>query len=138
MTIQHSVAVANGRLDSIETIIGTSPKLRLYSGAPPANCAAARTGTLLVEMSLPSDWLAAGSGGSKVKAGTWSGTGTAGAAGGTNAGHYAIMDNAGTTCHQQGTVTIAAGGGDMVLDNVSISTGQVVTVSTYSLTDGNQ
>lgn len=133
MAIQESVAVANARLDAIETTVGTSPKLRLYSGAMPANCAAARSGTLLCEMPLPSDWLAAASAGSKAKSGTWTGTGAAAG----SAGYWAIMDSAGTTCHMQGTVTATGGGGDMTLDNIVIAAAQVVTVSTFTLTDGN-
>ena len=133
MAIQESVAVANARLDAIETTVGTSPKLRLYSGAMPANCAAARTGTLLCEMTLPSDWLAAASAGAKAKSGTWTGTGAAAG----SAGYWAIMDSAGTTCHMQGTVTATGGGGDMTLDNIVIAAAQVVTVSTFTLTDGN-
>ena len=30
---------ANARLDQIETTVGTSPKLRMYTGAMPADCA---------------------------------------------------------------------------------------------------
>jgi len=62
MTIQFSTTVNNAILDAIETTIGTSPKWRGYTGAMPANCAAAATGTLLVEISCPSDWAAAASG----------------------------------------------------------------------------
>ena len=104
MTVQKSVAVNNARLDANETAVGTAPKLRFYSGAQPANCAAARTGTLLAELTLPSDWMNAASSGTKTKLGTWSGTGAAGAGGGTVIGHYALMDSAGSTCHEQGSV----------------------------------
>lgn len=133
MAIQQSIAVANARLDAIETTAGVSAKLRIYSGAQPANCAAARSGTLLCEMTLPSDWLAAASAGAKAKSGTWSGTG---AAAGT-AGHFAIMDSAGTTCHMQGSITATGGGGDMTLDNTSIAVSQAISVTTFTLTDGN-
>ncbi|MBL0142647.1 MAG: hypothetical protein IPP91_11240 [Betaproteobacteria bacterium] len=134
MTMQRSVAVNNARLDAVETTVGTAPKLRIYSGAQPANCAAARTGTLLCEITLPSDWMAAAAAAVKAKAGTWSGTG---AAAGT-AGHYAIMDTAGTNCHEQGSVTATGGGGDMTVDNTSIAIGQAVTVNTFQWTAGNQ
>jgi hypothetical protein len=102
-TIQFSVSARNAALAGIETTVGTSPKLRLFSGSRPANCAAASTGTMLVEMSLPSDWLEAPSDGTVLKKGTWSGT--AGAAG--TVGYYRIFDTAGTTCHEQGTVSQA-------------------------------
>jgi hypothetical protein len=133
MTLQYSVAVNNARLDAFESTAGTSAKLRIYTGTVPANCAAAATGTLLVEMALPSDWMAAASAGVKAKSGTWSGTG---AAAGT-AGYFRIVDTAGTTTHAQGTATITGGGGDMILDNTSIAVSQVVTVNSFSLTTGN-
>jgi hypothetical protein len=133
MTLQYSVAVNNARLDAFETAAGTSAKLRIYTGSVPANCAAAATGTLLVEMALPSDWMGAAASGVKAKAGTWSGNG---AAAGT-AGYFRIVDTAGTTAHAQGTCTITAGGGDMILDNTSIAVSQVVTVNSFTLTTGN-
>jgi hypothetical protein len=133
MTIQFSVAVRNALLDAIETATGTSAKLRILTGAAPANCAAAQTGTLLVEMALPSDWMAAASGGTKSLTGSWAGTG---AAAGT-AAHYRIVDTAGTTCHEQGTVTATGGGGDMTLDNTSIASAQAVTITSKTLTAPN-
>ena len=122
----------NNRLDQVEATTGTAAKLRLLSGAVEANCAAADTGTLLCEISLPSDWMNAASGGTKTLLGSWTGTGIGG--GGTIA-HFRIKDTAGTTCHLQGTVGV--GSGDMSVDNNVIANGQVVTVNTFTLTDGN-
>lgn len=138
MTVKKSDAVRNAQLDAKETTIGTAPKFRLYSGTVPANCAAALAGnTLLAEGALPSDWLAAASGGVKAKSGTWTLTGQSGAGSGTAATFYRIYDNGATTCHEQGTVTASGGGGDLTLDNNSIANGQTVTISTYSETAGN-
>lgn len=134
MAIQLSTAVRNGRLDSIETVIGTSAVLKIFSGSMPANCAAADSGTKLVEMALPSDWMAAASSGSKSKTGTWSDS-SADATG--TAGYFRIYASDGSTCGLQGTVTATSGGGDMELDNVSIASGQTVTVTTFTLTDAN-
>lgn len=132
MAIQLSAAVRNARLDAIETAIGTAPKLLLYTGAAPANCAAAATGTLLATLTLPSDWEAAASAGSKAIAnGPWSGT--ASAAG--TAGYFRIMDSTSTTCHVQGTV--GQGSGDMSFDNATFAVGQVINISTFTLTDAN-
>jgi len=133
MAMQFSVAVRNARLDAFETTAGATAKLRILTGTQPASCATAQSGTLLCEMTLPSDWLAAASSGSKAKAGTWSGTATAAG----TAGYFRIVDNAGTTCHQQGSITATSGGGDMELDNTSIAVSQTVTVTSYSVTDGN-
>jgi len=134
MTIQLSVACRNARLDAIETAVGTSPILEIRTGAQPANCAAADSGTLLASITLPSDWLAAASSGSKAKSGTWqdssaNGTGTA--------AHFRLKDSTGTTCHQQGSVTATGGGGDMTVDNTSFASGQSFTVTGYTLTEGN-
>jgi hypothetical protein len=133
MAMQLSVSARNARLDAIETTAGASAKLRLLSGAAPADCGTAQSGTLLCEIALPADWLANASGGSKAKSGTWTGSG---AAAGT-VGYFRVVDSAGTTCHLQGTVTATGGGGDMTLDNVVIASAQAVTVNTFTLTDAN-
>lgn len=121
-------------LDGIETAIGASPILRMRTGSPPANCAAADSGTVVAEMTLPADAWAAASGGTKVKSGTWQDL--AANAAGTIA-HYRIYDSTGTTCHLQGTVTITGGGGDMTVDNPVVEVGQPITVTAHQLNAGN-
>lgn len=135
MTIQKSTAVRAAEADAIETAIGTAPTLEFRSGAPPANPAAADSGTLLASGVLPSDWLTNPGTGQKLLNGTWTATGAAGAGTGTAAGHFRIKQ--GATCHMQGTVTGTGGGGDMTLDNVSIANGQTVSITTFTLTIGN-
>lgn len=133
MTVQYSSAVRNAMLDAIETAIGASPKLRILTGSVPADCAATQTGTVLAELTLPSDFMAAASGGVKALAGTWQATATATG----TAGYYRITDSSGTTCHEQGTITATGGGGDIAVDNTSIATGQVITVNNKTITAGN-
>lgn len=139
MTIQYSTTLRNNQLDQIESTTGASAKLQLWNsgGSLPADCAAAATGTKLVEMALPADWMAAAAAGVKAKSGTWSGVGLAGAGTGTAADYFRIVDSAGTTCHMQGTVTVAGVGGDMTLDNPNIAQNQSVTVNTFQVTAGN-
>jgi len=132
MAFQFSDSVRNAALDSVETTISTAPILYIRSGTVPANCAAADSGTVLATMTLPSDWMAAASGGSKAKSGTWQDA-SADATG--TAGHFRIKDSTGTTCHIQGTVTATGGGGDMTLDNTSITTGQTVTINTFTISN---
>lgn len=132
--VQLSVAVRNARLDQIETTIGTSPVLRIRTGAQPANCAATRTGTVLATLTLPSDWMAAASSGSKALLGTWEDT-SADASG--TAGMWEIMDSSVTNCHAQGTVTATGGGGDMTVDSTAFAAGQDFKVNSFTLTDGN-
>jgi hypothetical protein len=131
MAIQYSAAVRNNQLDQVESTTGTAAKLRILTGSPPANTAAAETGSLLIEITLPSDWMNAAAAGSKTKLGTWSGAAT----GTGTAGYFRVVDNAGTTCHIQGTCGL--GSGDLQLDNTSITTSQTVTVNTFTLNAGH-
>lgn len=133
MSLQESVSVRNARLDAIETTVGTAPVLQIRSGAPPADCATADSGTLLASLTLPSDWLGNAASGVKSKAGTWSGTGSAAG----TAGHWRIKDSGLVATLLQGTATATGGGGDMTLDNAVIANGQALTVSTFAITAGN-
>lgn len=150
MAVQYSTSLRNSILEAIEiayagqtvnggngtggSVTGTfaAPKLRILTGAPPATTATAQSGTLLAEMTLPNDFFAAASNGTKSLSGTWTTTATATG----TAGYYRIVDNAGTTAHEQGTITATGGGGDMTLDNTSIATGQTVTVTAKTITAG--
>ena len=132
MALQLSAAVRNARLDSVETQIGVSAVMKIRTGAAPADCATADSGTVLATLTLPSDWMNAASAGSKTKLGTWQDA-SADATG--TAAHFRIYDSTGVTCHVQGTVGL--GSGDLSLDNTSIAVGQVVTISTFTLTDAN-
>ena len=134
MALQYSTAVRNAELDALETAIGTAAVLKIRTGAAPANVATADSGTVLATMTLPSDWLAAASSGSKAKSGTWQDT-SADATG--TAGHFRIYASDGTTAHIQGTVTATGGGGDLTLDNTSIASGQAITISSFSITAAN-
>ena len=131
MAVQLSTAVRNARLDAVESTIGTSAKLYIYSGSVPANCAAADPSGLLATLTLPSDWMAAASSGAKALAGTWTGTGSAAGTGAS----FRIKDNAGTTCHLQGT--FGTSGTDMIADNAVIASGQTINITGFTLTDAN-
>lgn len=134
MTVQLSETVRNARLDAIETAIGTAAVLKIYdlTAGAPANCAAAITGTVLVTMTLPSDWMTGAASGSKAKTGTWQ---DASADGAGTADFFRLFASDGTTCHLQGTV--GTSGADLNLDNTSITAGQVVTITGFTLTDAN-
>lgn len=134
MPLQYSTGLRNARLDQIETTVGLSPILQIRSGAQPANCAAADSGTLLAEMVLPSDWMAAASGGTKGLLGTWQ---DASANAGGTAGHWRLKDSTGATTHLQGNITATGGGGDMTLDSTSITATQQVNVTSFTITAGN-
>lgn len=137
MTVQFLPACRSARLDAIETYGGASCSLKVFTGAQPAATTDANSGTDLVTMLLPADWMANAAAGAKTKAaGAWSGVAVAGAA--AVPGHFRIYNSQitfdGTTCFIQGSC--AVGGGDLSHDG-TITTGQTVTVATFTLTDGN-
>lgn len=130
MTVQLGVAARNARLDAFETVVGVSPKLQIRTGAQPVDCAAADSGSLLIELTLPADWMNNAAAGSKTKLGTWSGTAT----GTGTPGHFRVKDSAGAVTHMQGSCGV--GSGDLSFDG-SITTGQTVSVNTSTLVEGN-
>lgn len=132
MAVQLSVPARNARLDAIETTAGASAVLKIFTGSPPANCAAADSGTVLATINLPSDWMASASGGSKAKSGTWE---DLSADNSGTAGHFRVYDNGATTCHIQGTV--GTSGTDMTVNSTSFTAGQSFTVNSFTITDGN-
>lgn len=134
MTLQYSTAVRNAKLDAVETAIGASAILRIRTGAPPVNCAAADAGTLLAELALPADWMANAVGGSKSLAGTWQDI-SADASG--TAAHFRIYESTGVTCHAQGTVTATGLGGDMTFNTDIFVILGLVQVTSFTLTAGN-
>ena len=131
MAIKLSVAVRNAMLDAYETTVGASPKMRILTGTAPANCAAAQTGTLLAELTLPADWAANASAGAKGLSGSWSGSVTVAG----TAAHFRIVDNSGTTCHEQGTINTT--GADINLTSTALTVGQVLVITAKTLTAGN-
>lgn len=134
MALQYSTTVRDAQLDALETAVGVSAILKIRTGAAPASCASADSGTVLATINLPSDWMLAASAGSKAKSGTWEDT-SADATG--TAAHWRLYASDGTTCHAQGTVTATGGGGDMTLDNTSIASGQTITVTAFTINAGN-
>ena len=129
MTVQRSTTVRNAVADVVESTIGTAPTLDLYSGTQPANCATAASGTLLATMTLPSDWLGAASSGAKALAGTWQ---CPSAAATGTLGYYRIVKSG--TCHEQGSISMSGGGGDMIVDNTSVAITQVINITSFTLT----
>lgn len=132
MALQYSVAVRNAQLDVFEATVGASAVLKIRTGAIPVDCAAADAGTVLATINLPPDWMAAASSGVKLKNGVWATT-YADASG--TASYFRIYASDGVTVHAQGAISLS--GGDMTLNNVLIASGQVVTVTAFTISAGN-
>ena len=161
MTMQLSITAREALLEALEiayngqtlrantvaggaTVGGTpsQPKVNLYANTQPANCSVTVTDTLLAQMTLPVDWMtdAANSGNivTKTLSGSWTTTGLPAALTGTNAGYYRIVDGgASANCHEQGSITVTGGGGDLTLDNISIANNQTVNITTKTWTAPN-
>lgn len=132
MALQLDVATRNARLDATEASIGAAPHLFLRTGPPPASVGIPPSGTLICDITLPADWMAAASGGSKSKLGLWQALAVADGL----LGHYRIIDSLGVV-RLQGTVTVTGGGGDMTVDSLTTVTNQLVTVTAYTWTEAN-
>jgi len=132
---QLNEAVRNAMLDAFESVPGNSCALEIRTGAQPANCAAASSGTILATILLPADWMNAAATGQKTKAGTWQ---DAAADNPGTAAHFRIYGSQvtkdGTTCFCQGTAGVAGSTPDMVLDSVDFTAGQQFTITTFTLT----
>jgi hypothetical protein len=129
MAFQYGATLRNNQVSQIQTTIGGTGRLVIFSGAEPANCAAADPAGPLATIALPASFLTS-TGGVTTIAGSWSATASAT---GTAASFrmYDTPVSAGV-CHVQGNVTT-----DLVLNNTSITSGQTVTVTSFSVTAGN-
>lgn len=130
--LKWSAAVRNARADAVEATIGTAPTLQIWSGAEPVNLTDTPAGTKLVEMTLPSDWMDAASGGVKEKLGAWSVAAIA-----TGQQTFFRILSSGGTVHMQDSCSGTGGGGKMQLDTASITSGQTVAVTVFQWTEGN-
>jgi len=133
MTIQIAEALRNAILDLFETTIGESPVLEIRTGAQPADCAAADSGTLLASLTLPADWMNAAASGSKTLKGTWQ---DASADDTGTAGHFRLKSSLGTV-YMQGSITATGGGGDLTLVSTSIVATMPLNITTFTLNAGH-
>jgi hypothetical protein len=126
MAFQYGTTLRNNQVSQIQTTIGASGTLKIFSGAEPASCAAPDPTGLLATIVLPASFLTS-SGGVTTIAGTWS---VAASATGT-AASFRMYDGS-SVCHVQGNTTT-----DLVLNNTSITTGQTCSVTSFTVTAGN-
>ncbi|HEX8894492.1 MAG TPA: hypothetical protein VF783_14270 [Terriglobales bacterium] len=133
--LKYSAALKNSMQNAITTQLGASALLNIYSGSQPASPDTAVTSqVLLATLTCAATFAPAASGGVLTLNAIANGTGTAGAGAGTTATWYRLTTS-GSTAHVDGTVGIS--GADMNLNNTSIATGQTVSVTSFTLTNGN-
>ena len=131
MALKMSAAVRNAMLDAITTQVGTTAKLRIYSGTRPANVAASITGTLLAELTCNATFAPSASGGvltlnSITSDSSADATGTA--------THFRLWNSAGSTAMVDGDV--GTSGSDLNLNTTSIVAGAAVSVTSFTITAG--
>ena len=131
MTIGMSTNLRNARVDAITTFAGDGALLRLYDGTRPSTGGTATT--LLAELTCGTPFAASASGG-VLTLGSITQDSAANAAG--NATWFRLVKSDGTTHVMDGSVTATGGGGDMELVTTSITTGQPVQVTSFTITEG--
>lgn len=131
MTIGMATNLRNARVDAITTFAGNGALLRLYDGTRPSTGGTATT--LLAELTCGTPFAASASGG-VLTLGSITQDSAANAAG--TATWFRVVKSDGTTHVMDGSVTATGGGGDMELVTTSITTGQPVQVTSFTITEG--
>lgn len=131
MAYRLKITVANLVLEAVATAIPSSTSIcEIYSGTIPTDAdTAVGAQTLLASITLPASAWAAASSRSLAKSGTWQDSSAN--AGSSTAPTWFRLKNAADTNRIDGTAGV--GSGDMSFDG-SITAGQVVTVSTLTVT----
>lgn len=128
MALKYSTTARTNRATQLNTDIGTSAILCIYSGTRPANVGTAITGTLLASLTCNASAFGTVSNGVLTANAI---TSAAASAGGT-ASHFRLFRSDGTTAVIDGDV--GTSGSDLNLDNTSINSGQTVQVNSFAIT----
>jgi hypothetical protein len=104
--------------------------IRLFSSVLPVDCQQPDPVGVLASGTLPAPAATAALG-EVLKSGSWLFTGSAAG----DAQSFRVYDSA-LTCLHQGTISLLGGGGDMIIDKVSITIGQAGEVISYNVIIG--
>lgn len=133
MALGFDTTLRNNRLNQITSRAGASALLRIYSGTRPATGGTATT--LLAQLTCNATFAPAASSG--VLTLNAISPATSAAATGT-ATWFRIVQSDGSTFVMDGSVsTVAAGTGDLRLDDTNIVLGGTVAISSATITEGN-
>lgn len=129
MALAYSTALRNARLDAITTAIGTSGLVRIYDGSRPASGGTATT--LLAQLALSATAAAAASAGvltlsAITQDSSADATGTATWFRVTTSGGTFVIDG-----------SVGTSGSDLNLTTTSIVATQPVSISSFTITEGN-
>jgi hypothetical protein len=130
MAIAYNATLRNNMLDQITTRAGASALLRIYDGSRPATGGTATT--LLAELTCNATF-AAGASGGVLTLNAITADSSANATG--TATWFRIVQADGTTHVLDGNV--GTSGSDLNLNSVSIVSGAQVSVTSFTITEGN-
>lgn len=126
-TIQYSVTQQNTNMAGIVANAGATAYLLIYTGSPPANCAASATGTLLVSLPMSSTIGTVSNGLLTMNTITAENA----VANGT-AGYWRIAtSSAGTTVVAQGTVDVSSA--DLNFPSVVWTSGETISITSFTI-----
>lgn len=134
MALGLATTLRNARLDAINTAFNAGAGaclIRIYDGTRPATGGAATT--LLAELTCTDPAAAAASGGVL----TLSAVTADSSANATGTATWFRMVDSTAAFVLDGSVTATGGGGDLTLDSTSTTTGQVVSLTSGTFTEGN-
>ncbi len=127
-----STELQNQIVSSFETVMANSSSFKIFTGSKPANTTIANTGTLLVSLALPNDWIADPVEGEVEKNDNWE-TSVMLASG--TAGYFRFYDSS-NVCHWQGSISDEAGSGDMKLSNILFEVDGIFVMNQFSISFG--
>jgi len=135
--LKYSTSLKNAQQDAITTKLGASALINIYAGTQPASPdTAISSQTLLATLTCNATFAPAAANGVLTLNSIASGTGTAGAGAGTAATFFRITTSGGTA-HVDGTCGVGSGYDMNFVGSASIATGQTVSDSSFTLTNGN-
>lgn len=129
MALAYSTTLRHARLDAIATAVGTGGLIRIYDGTRPATGGAATT--LLAELTV-SGAFAPGASANTLTVNAVTSDSSANANG--TATWFRVTTSGGTAVIDG---DVGTAGSDLNLNSTSISTGQTVAISSFTITAGN-
>lgn len=131
MAIQYSTTHRTNATTQLNTDIGASAVIKIWTGTMPANCGTTDSGTNIATFAGNSGGFGTVSSGVLTASAVAS---TTGINGGGTAGYFRIYPTAATTTNAVVQGTCGTSGADMILTNTSISSGQTVNFTSLTVT----
>lgn len=130
MAIQYSLTHRTNAMSQLNTDIGASCVIKLWSGSAPANCGTADSGTLLVQFAGN----AGGFGSAAAQVLTASAVASVTATASGTPGYFRIYPNSATSTNAVVQGTVGTSGTDMILTAATVTSGQTINFTSLTVT----